>query len=52
MKRERQKIAGSFCYNTEDILGSGSWGTVFKAKNLNEKDKKQYALKKINKFKI
>lgn len=52
MIKEKHKTAGSFSYNPNDILGSGMWGTVFKAKKLNATDDKLYALKKINKFKI
>lgn len=52
MIKEKHKTAGAFFYNPSDILGSGTWGTVFKAKSLNIEDEKLYALKKINKFKI
>lgn len=52
MIKEKHKTAGNFSYNPSDILGSGTWGTVFKAKKVNNHDDQFYALKKINKFKI
>ena len=52
MIKEKHKTAGNFTYNPNDILGSGMWGTVFKAKKINATDDNLYALKKINKFKI
>jgi serine/threonine protein kinase len=54
MSLNKHKQAGNFYYCPHDILGSGTWGTVYKAKNINDHsdDGKEYALKKINKFKI
>ena len=52
MNKEKHKVAGNFYYSPEDILGSGTWGTVYKARHTDENIKKNYALKKINKFKI
>lgn len=52
MNSEKHKQAGNFYYCPHDILGTGSWGTVYKARNVNDGSEKWYALKKINKFKI
>lgn len=52
MIQDKHKVVGNFSYNPEDILGSGAWGTVYKAKHKDETIKKSYALKKINKYKI
>lgn len=26
----KQKAIGNYTYNTDDVLGSGTWGTVYK----------------------
>lgn len=53
MNSEKHKQAGNFYYCPHDVLGTGSWGTVYKARNVNDgNNSKWYALKKINKFKI
>lgn len=46
------KIAGNFIYKVNDVLGVGTWGTVYKARSKDENDPKWYAVKKINKFKV
>ena len=46
------KVAGNFIYKTNDVLGVGTWGTVYKARAKDENDHKWYAVKKINKFKV
>lgn len=33
-------------------MGTGTWGTVYKAKLKDSEDQKEYALKKMNKFKV
>lgn len=52
MNLDKHKQAGHFYYCPHDILGTGTWGTVYKARNVNDSTEKYYALKKINKFKI
>lgn len=52
MNSQKHKQAGNFFYCPLDILGTGSWGTVYKARNVDDGNEKWYALKKINKFKI
>ena len=49
---DKHKQVGNFYDCPHDILGTGTWGTVYKAKNVNDGNTKWYALKKINKFKI
>lgn len=34
MIKEKHKVAGNFYYSPDDILGSGAWGTVYKARHL------------------
>jgi hypothetical protein len=46
------KVAGNFIYNVNDVLGVGTWGTVYKARSNDENDNTWYAIKKINKFKV
>ncbi len=29
----KYKIAGNFIYNTDHVLGVGTWGTVYKARS-------------------
>lgn len=52
MNLEKHKQAGDFYYCPHEILGTGVWGTVYKAKSVNDNNDKYYALKKINKYKI
>lgn len=52
MNTEKHKQAGNFYYCPHDVLGTGTWGTVYIAKNINDPKQKLYALKKMNKFKI
>ena len=47
----KNKAAGNYQYNTDDVLGSGTWGSVYKAEHKFHKEK-LYALKKMNKFKV
>ncbi len=49
---QKIKTAGNFIYKVNDVLGVGTWGTVYKARSKDENDPKWYAVKKINKFKI
>jgi hypothetical protein len=36
MKENSRKVAGNFVYKTSDVLGVGTWGTVYKAKSKDE----------------
>lgn len=36
MNKEKHKQAGNFYYCPNNILGTGSWGTVYKARNVND----------------
>jgi hypothetical protein len=36
MSTIKHKQAGNFYYCPHDILGSGTWGTVYKSKNLQD----------------
>lgn len=47
----KQKATGNYTYNTDDVLGSGAWGTVYKGYSKHHTTK-IYAIKKMNKFKI
>lgn len=51
-KTHKQKQAGRYLYSPMDILGTGAWGTVFKARCLDSHPSCLFALKKINRFKI
>ena len=52
MMHEKYKIVSQYIYSPADVLGTGTWGTVYKGKLKNSQDNKQYAIKKMNKFKI
>ena len=47
----KEKVAANYIYNSDDVLGSGTWGSVYKARHKFQKAK-LYAVKKMNKFKI
>lgn len=47
----KEKVAGDYHYDSNQILGSGTWGVVYKGRHKFNKDK-LCAVKKMNKFKI
>lgn len=52
MNSEKWKVVSNYIYSPSDVLGTGTWGTVYKAKLKDSEDQKEYALKKMNKFKV
>lgn len=47
---ERLKSVSDYVYSQADILGTGTWGSVYRARH--NKKEGEFALKKMNKFKI
>ena len=50
MNHEKLKVVGDYIYSPIDILGTGTWGSVFKARH--RQSERIFALKKMNKFKV
>ena len=50
MSHEKVKVVSEYVYCAGDILGTGTWGSVFLAKH--RETGEQVALKKMNKFKV
>jgi hypothetical protein len=52
MNHDKYKVVSNYIYSPSDILGTGTWGTVFKARIKDSEDTQEFALKKMNKFKV
>ena len=50
MSHEKVKVVSEYVYCAGDILGTGTWGSVFLAKH--RETGEQVALKNMNKFKV
>jgi hypothetical protein len=50
MSHEKIKVVSNYIYCPNDILGTGTWGSVYLAKH--KETGHHYSLKKMNKFKI
>lgn len=52
INHEKYKIVSNYIYSPSDVLGTGTWGTVYRAKLKDSSNATEYALKKMNKFKV
>lgn len=53
MNHEKYKVVSDYVYSPSDILGTGTWGTVYRARRKDaDSSSPEYALKKMNKFKV
>lgn len=52
MNHEKYKVVSNYTYSPSDVLGTGTWGTVYRARLKDSEDHQEYALKKMNKFKV
>lgn len=50
MNHDRVKVVSEYVYSPSDILGTGTWGSVFRARH--KQMPGEFALKKMNKFKV
>lgn len=50
MNREKMKSVSDYVYSPSDMLGTGTWGSVYRARH--NKMPGDFAVKKMNKFKI
>ena len=50
MNHEKLKVVSDYVYSPSDILGTGTWGSVFKARRKGEEG--VFAIKKMNKFRV
>lgn len=52
MNHDKYKVVSNYTYSPADVLGTGTWGTVFRARLKDSPAGEEFALKKMNKFKV
>lgn len=50
MNHEKLKSVSDYVYSPSDILGTGTWGSVYRARHREKQG--DFAIKKMNKFKV
>ena len=50
MSHDKLKVVSEYVYSPSDILGTGTWGSVYRARHKQRPG--EFAIKKMNKFKV